>query len=57
MGKQLDGQEVKEATLTADDLAKLRSQGKLVWGGSCLSLMNTPSTGGQVDVGLLPLHR
>lgn len=32
MGKQLDGQEVKEATLTADDLAKLRSQGKLVWG-------------------------
>lgn len=33
MGKQLDGQEVKEATLTAEDLAKLRSQGKLVWGG------------------------
>lgn len=32
MGKQLDGQEVKEATSTAEDLAELKSQGKLVWG-------------------------
>lgn len=30
MGKQLDGQEVEEATSTAEDLAELKSQGKMV---------------------------